>query len=1094
MIHVFPSNRLEHLAGALATLLNVPAAAPLAPEHILVQHRGMQHWLSMQLAQHPQRGIAMNLQFPLPVRFMWTLIRTVLGEHVVPETSPYQREVLVWRIHELLGRAAVTAEPAFAEPTRYWQQQSERQQPLRRYQLAEELADLYEQYLMYRPDWIEAWDRGARGAREPAANEPLHWQGLLWRMLAREVPGHPVALLREAMRRLARPVPGLPARFFVFGVNSLAPLWLEFLQALSAQQGVDIFLLYLNPSNEFWQEAASERQVARRRAQWLDAHDSDAGFLEEVGNPLVTSLGQQGQQFVRLLADWADSETALFAEPEGSTVLAELQRDMLQFVDGRDGRHVSEDSAGRAAPSDDSITIATAHSALREVQGLHDWLLHRFNADPSLKPRDVVVLCPNVEDYAPFVEAVFAGRYEGLGDDVPPLPCSIADRNPGDADPTIAAFLALLELPDARLQVSQVLGWLQVPAIQQCVGVTPAELVRIGHWLQAAAVHWGLDGAHRQAWVPGVAGDDFTWAQGLERLLLGFTWGDEEVVLAERLLLPQVEGADALLLGRLCAFISALQALRDDLAQARGIADWQAFLHERLRLALFAQGGALDAAHEDLIAVIKELGEQARAAGFADELPLVVVRHVLQRNLQSPTRTGRQFLTGQVTVCSMVPMRSIPFRLVAVLGLNDGDFPRQRPPLGFDLMAQDLPRAGDRSRRGDDRYLFLEALVSARDALYLSYQGRDVRNNSERQPSLVLEELCRYLEASSAWQREDLWTLPLQPFSAQNYAGALRTFDPHWQRLAAPLAAPVRTVTLPPPETRPEALPLTALVKALEHPARYFAEQRLGLAPGRAAAAELSDSEPFVSSHLDRYRVQQLIVERLWAGDHAGLDEALRRERLSGRLPAHTMTAAQIDTWREQADGFVQHLQAHSAPPAGEAVALDMHGLQLTASLPRGVQGDLLFARLANPKARDYLTLWLHHLLANSLAPADTLGCFRGKDGGVLELHAASLPREQAQALLADWCALWQQSLTTPLPLHGSLGMAALEDDFVQARFPTLWLGDYHRDGLSEDPWHAWFWPEPPDAQTLQAQLLPLYGPMLEHIEHNEIALEAAGG
>ncbi|HBX72736.1 MAG TPA: hypothetical protein DEG86_07115, partial [Halieaceae bacterium] len=392
-----------------------------------------------------------------------------------------------------------------------------------------------------------------------------------------------------------------------------------------------------------------------------------------------------------------------------------------------------------------------------------------------------------------------------------------------------------------------------------------------------------------------------TWAQGLERLLLGFAWGDEEVVLAERLLLPQVEGADALLLGRLCAFIGALQALRDDLAQARGIADWQAFLHERLRLALFAQGGALDAAHEDLIAVIKELGEQARAAGFADELPLVVVRHVLQRNLQSPTRTGRQFLTGQVTVCSMVPMRSIPFRLVAVLGLNDGDFPRQRPPLGFDLMAQDRPRAGDRSRRGDDRYLFLEALVSARDALYLSYQGRDVRNNSERQPSLVLEELCRYLEASSAWEREDLWTLPLQPFSAQNYAGALRTFDPHWQRLAAPLAAPVRTVTLPPPETRPEVLPLLALVKALEHPARYFAEQRLGLAPGRAATAELSDSEPFVSSHLDRYRVQQLIVERLWAGDHAGLDEALRRERLSGRLPAHTMTAAQIDTWREQA-------------------------------------------------------------------------------------------------------------------------------------------------------------------------------------------------
>ena len=1027
----------------------------------------------------------MNLQFPLPVRFMWTLIRTVLGEAAVPEASPYQREVLAWRIYDLLGSPSVTADPLFLEPTRYWQQQSERQQPLRRYQLAEELADLYEQYLMYRHDWIEAWDRGGRGAREPDAGEPLHWQGLLWRMLATEVPAHPVALLREAVQRLAQPVAGLPERFFVFGVNSLAPLWLDFLRALSAQQGVEIFLLYLNPSNEFWQEVASERQVARRRATWLAEHDSEDGFVEEPGNPLMTSFGQQGQQFVRLLADWTDTETELFAEPAADTLLTTLQRDMFRFVDGREAP---------TPVTDDSITIASAHSALREVQGLHDWLLHRFNADPTLKPRDVVVLCPSVEDYAPFVEAVFAGRYEGLGDDVPPLPCSIADRNPGDADPTIAAFLALLALPDARLQVGQVLGWLQVPAIQQRAGIMSAELVRIGHWLQAAAVHWGLDGEHRREWVPGTSGDDFTWAQGLERLLLGFAWGDEETVVDERLLLPQVEGADALLLGRLCAFIEALQALRRDLGALRSVADWQQFLHDRVRLAFLAEGGPLDAAHEDLVAVIRELGEHSRAAGFCRELPLAVVREVLQRSLQSPTRTGRQFLTGQVTVCSMVPMRSIPFKLVAVLGLNDGEFPRQRPPLGFDLMAQDRPRPGDRSRRGDDRYLFLEALVSARDALYLSYQGHDVRNNSERQPSLVLAELTRYLEQASHWRCSDLRTLPLQPFSADNYRGHLRTFDPHWRRLAAPLAAPLRVVSLPAPEQLPETLPLTTLVRALEHPARHFAEQRLGLTPDRTAAALLSDSEPFVTTHLDRYRVQQDMLGHLWAGDSAGLEAAVRREMLSGRLPANPVTPLQIAQWQEQASGFAQHLRSRSVPPAGEEVSLALHGMQLTATLPRGAGGKLVFARLANPKARDYLTLWLHHLVANCLAPSDALGFYRGEDDGVLELHAAPLPAERARQLLSDWYQLWQDSLLTPLPLHGSLGLLAPEEGFVETHFPALWADSYQGTGLGADPWLAWFWPEPPDPQTLQAQLLPLYGPMLQHLEHTQIALEAGDG
>ena len=206
------------------------------------------------------------------------------------------------------------------------------------------------------------------------------------------------------------------------------------------------------------------------------------------------------------------------------------------------------------------------------------------------------------------------------------------------------------------------------------------------------------------------------------------------------------------------------------------------------------------------------------------------------------------------------------------------------------------------------------------------------------------------------------------------------------------------------------------------------------------------------------------------------------------------MTRLQIAQWQEQASGFAQHLQARSAPPGSEEVVLALQGLQLTATLPRGAEGNLVFARLANPKARDYLTLWLHHLVANCLAPSDTLGFYRGEDNGVLELHAAPLAAEQARQLLTDWCQLWQDSLLTPLPLHGSLGMVAPEEGFVETHFPALWADSYQHRGVGADPWLAWFWPEPPDARSLQAQLLPFYGPMLQHLEPTQIALEASYG
>lgn len=1068
MIHTLLSNRMEELVNPLAQLLAMPVTNPLTPDVIMVQHQGMQHWLSMELAQHPERQVAMNLAYPLPAVQMWALIRRILGPDQVPEQSLYQREVMVWRLYDLLASDGITRDDAFAEPNRYWQQQSGRQQAPRRFELAGEVADLFEQYLLYRPDWIEAWDGG----------EGDHWQARLWRTLSETEPQHPVRLIRRARERLSRPAEALPERLFLFGINSLPPVWLDFIRALSDHGGVDFHILCLNPSDEYWGDLVSDKQAARQRARWIQEQGSDDGLILDVGNPLIGSLGRQGQTFVHQLMERADLETTLFAHPvedtEQDTLLNRLQADVLELVDGRD---TANDQL------DQSIEVVSAHSALREVQGLHDWLLHRFNEDPTLTPRDVLVMCPNVEDYAPFVEAVFARRFDDIGENVPPLPSSIADRSLSDSDPTVAAFLELLTLPDARFQVNQVMSWLQVPAIRERLELSGDDIEQIAQWLEAACVHWGLDASQKDQWTGEGNNARYTWGEGLERLLLGFAWGDEETIVGERLLLPQVEGGDAIILGKLLAFISELRRLARDLREARPVADWQGFLHQRLRLALFASESDYEPAHDDLRGAIRELSEHAHRAGFTDAVPLPVVRRVIEQALGSSARTGRQFLTGQVTVCSMVPMRSIPFRIIAVLGLNDGEFPRQRPPLGFDLMAADKPRAGDRSRRGDDRYLFLEAILSARDALYLSYQGRDVRTNTEQPPSLVLSELLHYLEGRSGWSRSAIRELPLQPFSRRNYTGACPSFDGNWLRLAQHHPQPENVVDLPEPEEWPERVDVDSLVRALEHPARHFARTRLGLFLEQRSETELADAEPFATSHLDRHRVQQQLVEARLTGDGELADWARRRFMLSGEAPDHGFVEAEIDEWDEQSQQFVAHLRAEGAGALEpEAVTEQVDGIDVEAELPRAPEGQLVFWRLANAKSRDKLRLWLHHLIANCQGQTSTCGLFRGKDNSVDQLTLAPLSEEEARTQLADWVALWKSSHCQPLAQHADLGFAMAAKGGAGG-FSRVWDGDWYRDGLGADPYMAWFWPSPPDPQMLYEALSPRYDMIEAHME-----------
>lgn len=1124
MLSLYHAPDLETLGELATTLLAKPLADPFAPALVVVPSQGMGRWLTLELAR--KQGIAMQLETQLPARFVWDLSRTVLGQ--LPEQSAFAPQTLTWRLYDWL------CEPANLDLTPRLAQYLDGGDERRRLSLSAKIADTFDQYLLYRDDWLAAWERGETLELGPDEG----WQALLWHELTKDGHPHRARLLGDLLQRLYRdePLSGLPERLLVFGISSLPPHHLRVLDGLARH--IDVVVCALNPSREAWGDIRDIRELARqlpnsgrlgsvaseeqarqslareRSVQAVHEHP-EPGFNEasssavapqpsgaddwylDVGHPLLASLGKQGRDFFDALFSLDGQEFGLYSADEDlrdNSLLRALQNDILRL------RTRHPDERLQLAADDRSLEMHIAHSPLREVEILHDQLLARFAADPSLSPDQVVVLTPDIERYAPFIEAVFAAR-EG----VPRIPYSLADRSLRAEVPLIEAFLELLMLAQSRFAAEEILAWLEQPAIARRAGIESEDLPLLRDWLREAGVRWGRDGGQRaRLGLPDEPA--FTWRQGLDRLLLGFAAppqlaGDRAPLLGEHWPLDALEGARGQLLGRLVAFVERLGQLADQLARPRPLAEWADDL-QLLIDSLFDEREA-----GDTLLVLSQactaLREQALAAELTRPIELELVHQQLSAVLQQGGGASG-FLTGAVTFCTMVPMRSLPFRLVCLLGLDDGVFPRRTPPSGFDLIGRH-PRRGDRARRLDDRYLLLETLLSARDALYLSYVGRDPRDNAQLPPSVLLSEVLEAVDLTAvlpdggkASERISI-AHPLQPFAPGNFASG--GFSGSWFRAAQRLAEPPQ---LPPPFTsrlaEPDAAWLTIepsqLLQCFRHPSRFLLEQRLGLRLADSRETLASD-EPFELEMPAWNGLRRLSLQAL---EHGWSDAEERRMACAaGWLPPGEVGQALWGKLRGPVRAFAPRLfeLRPSEVPEPLPVDITLAGVRIHGWLDGVTPGGLFGWKLGRLGEWDLAPFWLRHLLLNlSATPGIERNSLMLSPAGDWQLG----PLANAAELLEPWLLAYRDAICEPLPLlprsshafakgwrHPSRGSEPL--DTARKRAREAWLGGEFSPIAAEceDPWNALaFRDREPLDERFEALAEQLIGPILDALAADE--------
>ncbi|HET8819513.1 MAG TPA: exodeoxyribonuclease V subunit gamma [Xanthomonadaceae bacterium] len=1021
---LYQSNSLEVLAGLLADALRDPAPGQslLVPDTILIPQAAMRRWLQASLAQ--AHGIAANLEFLTPGEF----VRRALDANVAGAEEEFDAEALRWRIYAALVDPDALRDPALATLRGYLADAD----PLKPWSLAGELAATFEKYQAWRRDWLLGWERGA---------EPRDAQATLWRKVA-EGRAHRARRIDEYLRAHGGPegaLPaGLPSRLFSFATLNVSP---DVLRVIATQARVGTLHFYLpTPAKQNWGDL-------RTRAEQL--RDDTAGAFATSDNPLLEAWGAAGRDFMVVLGAhevvhptgevdaFDDPEERAGDAPADDTLLQRLQRDLLH----RRAPGPWRDAVDRGDPS---LQVHACHTRLREVQVLHDQLrglLEDQRFDPPLQPREIAVLAPDIDPYVPHIEAVFGGR-AGQPDFIPH---ALADASTLAGDPLADAFLHLLGLPLSRFGLGEVLDLLACAPIAEAAGLDAPALERLHDWLHAAGARWGLDAGHR-ARHGAPADNAFTWRFALDRLLLGHAVGDDAMLsLRDGQLLapwPELEGGHVEALGSLLRLVQVLERHARLLSEPASPAQWRERLFGLLDVLL--PDTPADPVAARTLARLRELveafaGSAAQAAFDARVPPDVVRSHFASVLAEADTRAP--LLTGGVSFGRMVPMRLLPFRVICVLGLNDGDYPRRDPATGLNRLAAELGtarrRPGDRSLREDDRFLFLQLFTAAGEVFYASYLGADARDGSVREPSVLVAELldaATALHADPTAAREALVVRqPLQPFAPAAFGGDDEprrfSYRDEWHPAAGrhdgartPLPS---WVDAPLPRTgKGDVLTINELQRFLLDPVGAFLQVRLGMRlPDAPEWAD--DVEPLLvpGGGLERHRVQQAALEAAKAGDTAALESTLRAQGLlaSGPLPA-----AQLDGMVRDAQAYAGLFEAWRAGRTETTLAIDfeLDGMRIQGRLPGVFDGALARIRVGEPSGPAMIRDGLHWLLANAAGAPCGLAQFHDAGEGPDVHERGTLAVERARAALSGLLRLRARGLAEPLPWGPYTGWA----------------------------------------------------------------------
>ncbi len=1007
-LNVHLSNRLEELFNELSRIIECSPLPPFEREVIVVQNRGMGRYLSLKFTD--RFGIWAGYDYPFPNNSIHSIIGKLFPEYT--KNQPLTEHHFAWKIYELLPN--LIKEDDFSVVNGYLSTAST---DVARFSLSKKLASLFDHYQIYRPEIINAWEKGALASDSITER----WQKRLWVEINREKKGYLIADFNERLKILLdgdasyRLNDALPQRIFIFGVSYLTPFHYNIFEALAKKCDVHAFML--SPSRDYWGEARSRKERAQLAVR--QGIDEDDLYFEK-GNPLLAEFGKQGREFSEFMAEREPNVIETYTEVESKTLLSVLQADILDNTDRCRGENYEPLIVGE---DDKSLQIHSCHSAIRELEVLYDLLIEQFEIIKGLIPSDILVMAPNIDDFAPFIKAVFSRPFESSNGKTITLPVAVSDTRSLIDTPAASVLLSLLNLDSSRFTVTEILDLLRSIPIAMKFGFSTHDLDLIEDWVAEADVRWGRDSAHRME-LCGCSVAENSWETAFNRLFAGYAMAGEETIAGFDILpCGSAFGSRATLLGQLKECFALFNESAQSLAKEKSVAEWSGHFITLCENLMIGGEKGVETGKESVIELLTQIEKEGLECSFGGKVPVSVYREAVLTRMNE-SRSSGGFLSGGITFCSMQPMRSIPFKVIALLGMNNGDFPRKSESTGLNLMGEKRKK-GDRDIINEDRYLFLETILSARDSLIILYEGRSNKDNRPKLPSSVVSTLLETVEGIT---KKNSITVehPLHSYNEKYFGDAkakLFTYSPRMKSAVNALLSgrklrPFVSANIAVGTEECRKIKIHELISFFHNPCRFFFTKRAGIYFPKNGFV-FNPKEPFELSGLDGYRVKNEIINHFIASEKMAAEDLYSKLKAKNILPHGSVGRMEFAACLSEIRNVISKIEdlfgAGLFSCNKEKISVNINNFEFYGMLELLSNGGSFIIRPGEIRIKDRIAVLITHLfLCAEGREAFSLAIGTGKT--IKKYHSVS--QEKAIEALCCLAKKFEKGQITPLPFY----------------------------------------------------------------------------